>query len=94
MNENNDQIIIAADAREKIEEALKDRAKAAQKLVPRNRAERRALKKRMGASFGDFEAISETAKKLDYIDLIQKLRELNKRKQNEGYDDEDSEEEN
>ena len=55
--------------------------------VPMNRAQRRALKKKVGAKkyaemvaeSGDITtAVSETAAKLNYIDLIQKLRKLNK----------------
>ena len=62
------------------------------KQPPMNRAQRRALKKRMGAKKyaqvqaenGDVvSAVSETAAKLSYIDLIQKLRELNAKKENE-----------
>ena len=61
--------------------------------VPMNRAQRRALKKKVGAKkyaemvaeSGDVvDAVSETAKKLNYIDLIQKLRKLNKEKQEDG----------
>ena len=60
--------------------------------VPMNRAQRRALKKKVGAqkyaemvANGDVvEAISETAKKLNYIDLIQKLRKLNEEKEKNG----------
>ena len=60
--------------------------------VPMNRAQRRALKKKIGAKKyaemvaegGDVVgAVSETAKKLNYIDLIQKLRALNEKKENE-----------
>ena len=60
--------------------------------VPMNRAQRRALKKKVGAKKyaemvtenGDIvTAVSETAKKLNYIDLIQKLRALNAKKENE-----------
>ena len=60
--------------------------------VPMNRAQRRALKKKVGAKkyaemvadTGDaVEAVSETARKLNYINLIQKLRELNAKKENE-----------
>ena len=60
--------------------------------VPMNRAQRRALKKRVGAKryaemcaeSGDVvSAVSETAKKLNYISLIQKLRQLNEEKANE-----------
>ena len=61
--------------------------------VPMNRAQRRALKKKVGAkkyaemvaSSGDVTtAVSETAMKLNYIDLIQKLRKLNKEKEENG----------
>ena len=57
-----------------------------------NRAQRRALKKKVGAKkyaeivneSGDVVgAVSETAKKLNYIDLIQKLRKLNEEKEKE-----------
>ena len=57
---------------------------------PMNRAQRRALKKKVGAKKyaemmaegGDaVEVVTETAKKLNYIDLIQKLRKLNEEKQ-------------
>jgi hypothetical protein len=59
--------------------------------VPMNRAQRRALKKRVGAKrYAEMvengeaaEIISETAKKLNYIDLIQKLRKLNAEKEQE-----------
>ena len=58
-----------------------------------NRAQRRALKKKVGAkkyaemiaeSGDEVAAISETAKKLNYIDLIQKLRKLNEEKEQNG----------
>ena len=61
--------------------------------VPMNRAQRRALKKKVGAKkytkivadTGDVVgAVSETAKKLNYIDLIQKLRKLNEEKEKNG----------
>ena len=60
--------------------------------VPMNRAQRRALKKKVGAKkyaemvaeSGDVvSAVSETAKKLNYIDLIQKLKKLNEEKEKE-----------
>lgn len=59
--------------------------------VPMNRAQRRALKKKVGAkkyaemvANGDVvETISDTVKKLNYIDLIQKLRKLNEEKEND-----------
>ena len=61
--------------------------------VPMNRAQRRALRKKIGAKKyvemvaegGDVVgAVSETAKKLNYIDLIQKLRKLNEENEKNG----------
>ena len=61
--------------------------------VPMNRAQRRALKRKVGAKkyaemvaeSGDITtAVSETAAKLNYIDLIQKLRKLNEEKEKNG----------
>ena len=61
--------------------------------VPMNRAQRRALKKKVGAKkyaemvaeSGDIvSAVSETAAKLNQIDLIQKLRKLNEEKEKNG----------
>ena len=61
--------------------------------VPMNRAQRRALKKKVGAKkyaemvaeSGDVVgAVSETAKKLNYIDLIQKLRKINEENEKNG----------
>ena len=47
-----------------------------------NRAQRRALAKKAGKrGRAQLEAIGETAKKLDYIDLIQKLRKMNEEKE-------------
>ena len=63
------------------------------KQPPMNRAQRRALKKRMGAKKyaqvqaenGDvISAVADTAAKLSYIDLIQKLRKLNEEKEKNG----------
>lgn len=49
-----------------------------------NRAERRAFAKKLGKSGrAQMGTISETAKKLNYINLIQQLRELNDKKENE-----------
>lgn len=48
-----------------------------------NREQRRAFMKKFGKTG---ETISGTAKKFAYIDLIQKLRELNKKKENENYE--------
>jgi hypothetical protein len=52
-----------------------------------NRAERRAFAKKLGKTGrAQFGSISETAKKLNYINLIQQLRELNEKKENENYE--------
>lgn len=54
---------------------------------PRNRAERRRIAKRLGKRGREnLGTISETAKKLNYIELIEKLRELNEKKENEEYE--------
>ena len=51
-------------------------------LVPRNRAERRAFAKKAGKKGRQqFDLITETARKLNYIDLIQKMREINKQRE-------------
>ena len=69
--------------------------------VPMNRAQRRALKKKVGAKkYAEMiaegndvvGAVSETAKKLNYIDLIQKMRKLNAEKENEDYGEDDDKE--
>jgi len=58
-----------------------------EKLQFHNRAERRKFAKKLGktgrAKMG---TISETAKKLNYINLIEQLRELNEKKENENYE--------
>lgn len=52
-----------------------------------NRAQRRAFTKKLGKSGrAKMGTISETAKKLNYIDLIKKLRKLNEEKENETYE--------
>ena len=52
-----------------------------------NRAQRRAFAKKLGKSGrAKMGTISETAKKLNYIDLIEKLRKLNGEKENENYE--------
>ena len=59
--------------------------------LPRNRAERRALAKKLGKKGrAELDVIAETSKKLNYIELIQKLRELNREKENEENDSEPS----
>jgi cytidylate kinase len=83
---------------ETVEDVLKNiEKKTIEKInstrVPMNRAQRRALKKKVGAKkyaemvaeSGDITSVvSETAAKLNYIDLIQKLRKLNEEKKENG----------
>jgi hypothetical protein len=80
------------------EEILKNiREKTIEKInstrIPMNRAQRRALKKKVGAKryaemiteTGDVAAaVSETAQKLNYVHLIEKLRKLNEEKEKNG----------
>lgn len=75
----------------KIEDKTLEKIRSTQ--VPMNRAQRRALKKKLGAKkYAELatetgsvtDTISDTAKKLNYIDLIQKLRKLNKEKEKNG----------
>ena len=60
-------------------------------MSPLNRAQRRALaKKNKGknktvSQTSKAEVIAETTKKLNYIKLIEELREMNKKKENEEY---------
>lgn len=69
---------------DKIVEDVTTEIKQKSSLKPRNRAERRALAKKLGKKGRtEFDVIAETSKKLNYIELIQKLRELNKEKENE-----------
>ena len=74
----------------KIEQKTLEKIRSTQ--VPMNRAQRRALRKKVGAkkyaemvadSGNVVGAVAETAKKLNYIDLIQKLRKLNEEKKND-----------
>lgn len=52
--------------------------------VPLNRAQRRALAKKVGKkNRQDINTIADTAEKLNYIDLIQKLRKLNEKRERE-----------
>lgn len=85
---------VGADTIDKILKNIQDKTleKIRSQQLPMNRAQRRALKKKVGAKKyaemaagnGDVvEAVSETAKKLNYIDLIQKLRKLNEEKEQE-----------
>lgn len=69
-------------------EAVEDMIKTdiEEKSIPKmNRAQRRALAKKAGKKGrAELGTISETARKLNYIDLIQKLREMNKKENSDG----------
>ena len=74
-----------------IEEIVEETTSAIESKVNQpqfhNRAERRKFAKKLGKSGrAKMGTISETAKKLTYINLIQKLRELNEEKENENYE--------
>ena len=94
---------IGADTPEEVLKKIQEKTieKINSTRVPMNRAQRRALKKKVGAKRyaemiaenGDIvEAVSETARKLNYTNLIQKLRKLNAEKEKENYGDDDEEE--
>lgn len=62
-------------------------AEAANTYRSMNREQRRTVKKKMGKKGREnVDLISDTARKLNYVDLIQKLRKLNKEKENENYE--------
>lgn len=74
-----------------IEEIVEETTSAienkAEQLQFHNRAQRRAFAKKLGKSGrAKMGTISETAKKLTYVNLIEKLRKLNEEKENENYE--------
>ena len=74
-----------------IEEIVEETTSAIENKVEQlqfhNRAQRRAFAKKLGKSGrAKMGTISETAKKLTYINLIEKLRKLNDEKENENYE--------
>ena len=85
--------IVTADSEEevlqKIEKYTLDNIR--NKMPPMNRAQRRALAKKMkknkDSNKNEIDVIADTTKKLNYIDLIQKLRELNEKKERENNED-------
>lgn len=79
-----EQINNAEDAAKLIKE-LEDTQIAADSQIPHlNRAQRRTLTKKLGKTGrAKADLIMDTTKKINYIDLIQKLRELNKKRENE-----------
>ena len=74
-----------------LEEVTKEVAGAAT-IEPRrnmNRAQRRAAARRAGKKGRkQIDVVTDTATKLNYIELIQKLRELNKKKEEENENEE------
>ena len=70
-----------------VEETTSAIKNKSEQLQFHNRAQRRAFAKKLGKSGRTkMGTISETAKKLNYINLIQQLRELNEKKENENYE--------
>lgn len=74
-----------------IEEIVEETTSAienkSEQLQFHNRAQRRAFAKKLGKSGrAKMGTISETAKKLTYINLIEKLRKLNEEKENKNYE--------
>lgn len=69
---------------EEIETTISAEIEDKTKIEKLNRSQRRAIAKKMGKhGRGQIDTISETAKKLNYIDLLQKLRKLNEEKEKE-----------
>ena len=84
--------IIGAATEEEILKNIQEKTleKIRNSQAPMNRAQRRALKKKIGtkkynqmfANDNDaVEAINETAEKLNYIDLIQKIRKISEKEE-------------
>lgn len=89
----NDEIFVTGltTDQDNIDEIVEDTTSAIESKVNQpqfhNRAERRKFAKKLGKSGrAKMGTISETAKKLTYINLIEKLRELNAEKENENYE--------
>ena len=77
-----------------LEEVTDEVKKTINPQRPMNRAQRRAAAKRAGRKGrAKIDLVTETATHLNYIDLIQKLRKLNERKEEEN-NNEDSTEHN
>lgn len=78
--------LIGGDSDEAILENIKNftRQKIQDSLPPLNRKQRRQLQKKTGKKGRDAaQTVTSTAEKLTYINLIQKLRALNEKKENE-----------
>lgn len=78
----NDEVLATNNIEEIVEETTSAVENKVNQLQFHNRAERRAFAKKLGKTGrAQFNSINETAKKLNYIDLIQKLRKLNNEKE-------------
>ena len=89
--------LVGAATNEEVLENIKEynKKKIYDQMPKLNRAQRRALaKKTKNKSLTAAPTIVDTAEKLNYIDLIQKLRELNAKKEKENEDYEDADENN
>lgn len=83
----NDEVLVTNNIEEIVEETTSAIENKVNQPQFHNRAERRKFAKKLGKSGrAKMGTISETAKKLTYINLIQKLRELNEEKENENYE--------
>ena len=93
MNNNEEAFVTGLTTdQDNIEEIVEETTSAienkAEQLQFHNRAQRRAFAKKLGKSGrAKMGTISETAKKLNYINLIEQLRKLNEKKENENYED-------
>lgn len=90
---NNEEVFVTGltTDQDNIEEIVEETTSAienkSEQLQFHNRAQRRAFAKKLGKSGrAKMGTISETAKKLTYINLIEKLRKLNEEKENENYE--------
>lgn len=80
--EYNEEILDSPETLAEVESMIKENLEN-KVTVPMNRAQRRAAKKRGGKTGQQqLDLITSTAKKLNYINLIQKLREKNKENKN------------
>ena len=92
MNNNEETFVTGLTTdQDNIEEIVEETTSAVENKINQlqfhNRDERRAFAKKLGKTGrAQFGTISETAKKLNYINLIQQLRELNEKKENENYE--------
>ena len=76
----------SAETLEEVEQAIKE--SVAERQKPMNRAQRRALMKKGGKTGRQqLSTLTETVKRISYVDLIQKLQALNEKRENEQNED-------